>query len=119
MAAAARAVNGRLARGPAARLAGPHPPQHTRLTGDGVDAVFDPIGGARQLWRSYRALRNGGRLVWFGVAATSKAGMRVIPLSLLTNVGLTLIPDGKRVSTTPNADNAWYRETLSRSSIGW
>ena len=22
------------------------------LTGDGVDAVFDPIGGARQLWRS-------------------------------------------------------------------
>jgi NADPH:quinone reductase-like Zn-dependent oxidoreductase len=58
-----------------------------RLTGDGVDAVFDPIGGALQLWRSYRALRNGGRLVWFGVAATSKAGMRVIPLSLLTHVG--------------------------------
>jgi NADPH:quinone reductase-like Zn-dependent oxidoreductase len=82
------------------------------LTGDGVHAVFDPIGGARQLWRSYRALRKGGRLVWFGVAATSKAGMRVIPLSLLTKVGLTLIPDGKRVSTTPNAGTAWYRETL-------
>ena len=44
------------------------------LTGDGVDAVFDPIGGARQIWRSYRALRKGGRLVWFGMAATTKAG---------------------------------------------
>jgi NADPH2:quinone reductase len=73
------------------------------LTGDGVDAVFDPIGGARQLWRSYRALREGGRLVWFGVAATSKAGMRVIPLSLLTRFGLTLIPDGKRAPMPPNA----------------
>jgi NADPH2:quinone reductase len=30
------------------------------LTGDGVDVVFDPIGGARQLWHSYRALRKGG-----------------------------------------------------------
>ena len=53
------------------------------LTGDGVDAVFDPIGGARQLWRSHRALRKGGRLVWFGVAATKKDGLRVIPLTLL------------------------------------
>jgi NADPH:quinone reductase len=83
------------------------------LTGSGVDAVFDPIGGARQLWRSYRALRKGGLLVWFGVAAISKAGMRVIPLSLLTRSGLALIPDGKRVRMTPNADNAWYRETLT------
>jgi NADPH2:quinone reductase len=40
------------------------------LTGDGADVVFDPIGGARQLWRSHRAVRKGGRLVWFGVAAT-------------------------------------------------
>jgi NADPH:quinone reductase-like Zn-dependent oxidoreductase len=82
------------------------------LTGDGVDVVFDPIGGARQLWRSYRALRKGGRLVWFGVAATSKAGMRVIPLSLLVRTLLTLIPDGKRAPLTPNVDKAWYRETL-------
>ena len=33
----------------------------SELTGDGVDVVFDPVGGARQLWRSYRALRKGGR----------------------------------------------------------
>jgi len=89
------------------------------LTGDGVDAVFDPIGGARQLWRSYRALRKGGRLVWFGVAATSKAGLRVIPLSLLMRTLLALIPDGKQAPMTSDlgtfalAHNAWYRETLT------
>lgn len=78
------------------------------LTGDGVDVVFDPIGGARQLWRSYRVLRKGGRLVWFGVAATKKAGLRVIPLTLLMRTLLAYIPDGKRAPLAPNLgeDNA-------------
>ena len=85
------------------------------LTGDGVDVVFDPIGGAGQLWRSKRALRKDGRLVWFGVAATKKKGMRVIPLTLLTVGLLKLLPDGKKVLTTPDLskDNAWYRGTLA------
>ena len=87
---------------------------HT-LTGDGVDVVFDPIGGARQLWRSYRVLRKGGRLVWFGVAATKKKGMRVIPLTLLMVFLLKLLPDGKQVPLAPDLgkDNAWYRKTLT------
>jgi NADPH:quinone reductase-like Zn-dependent oxidoreductase len=85
------------------------------LTGDGVDAVFDPIGGAWQLWRSYRTLRKGGRLVWFGVAAVSKAGLRVIPLTLLMVSLLGLLPDGKQTPQFPELgkDNAWYRETLT------
>jgi NADPH2:quinone reductase len=85
------------------------------LTGDGVDAVFDPIGGARQLWRSYRVLRKGGRLVWFGVAATKKKGLRIIPLTLLMRTLLALFPDGKQAPLAPNLgkDNAWYRETLT------
>jgi NADPH:quinone reductase-like Zn-dependent oxidoreductase len=85
------------------------------LTGDGVDAVFDPIGGARQLWRSYRVLRKGGRLVWFGVAATKKEGLRVIPLTLLMRTLLALIPDGKQAPLAPDLgkDNAWYRATLT------
>jgi len=82
------------------------------LTGDGVDVVFDPIGGARQLWRSYQALRKGGRLVWFGVAATSKYGLRVIPASLLTRLFLALIPDGKKAPMTPNAGEADQRDRL-------
>ena len=36
-----------------------------RLTGDGVDAVFDPIGGAH-LWQSRAALRPGGKVVGYG-----------------------------------------------------
>jgi NADPH:quinone reductase-like Zn-dependent oxidoreductase len=85
------------------------------LTGNGVDAVFDPIGGARQLWRSYRALRKGGRLVWFGVAAMKKKGLRVIPLTMLTIALLKLIPSGKQSPLFPDLgeDNTWYRETLA------
>jgi NADPH:quinone reductase-like Zn-dependent oxidoreductase len=80
-----------------------------------VDAVFDPIGGAGQLWRSYRALRKGGRFVWFGVAGTSRHGIKVIPQSLLTRFLLSLIPDGKKVPMPPDSakPNAWYRETLA------
>jgi NADPH:quinone reductase-like Zn-dependent oxidoreductase len=85
------------------------------LTGDGVDVVFDPIGGAGQLRRSYRALRKNGRLVWFGVAATKKSGVRVIPSTLAMLLLLKIFPDGKKAITTPDLDkdNAWYRETLA------
>jgi len=89
------------------------------LTGDGVDVVFDPIGGARQLWRSYRALRKGGRLVWFGVAATKSKGLLVIPLTLLTVILLKLLPADKQMPLSPDlsefaaAHNDWYRETLA------
>lgn len=91
-----------------------------RLTGDGVDVVFDPVGGARQLWRSYRTLRRGGRLVPLGSVATKSVGMRSIPFSLMA-IGLTkLIPDGKRTPLSPNmmkfphTHPAWYRETLGQ-----
>jgi NADPH2:quinone reductase len=40
-----------------------------RLTGEGVDAVFDPIGGAH-LWHSRQALRPGGRVVGYGTTTS-------------------------------------------------
>ncbi len=89
------------------------------LTGDGVDVVFDPIGGGRQLWRSYRALRKGGRLVFFGVAASKKQGWRVIPMSVLMRFLLSLLPDGRSAplmqdaGTTAARDKSWYRQTQS------
>jgi NADPH:quinone reductase-like Zn-dependent oxidoreductase len=89
------------------------------LTGDGVDAVFDPIGGARQIWRSYRTLHKGGRLVWFGVAATKKKGLRVIPFTLMMQALLALVPSGKRAPLMPDLGTFaqehtdWYRETLT------
>ena len=89
------------------------------FTGDGVDAVFDPIGGWRQMWRSHRALRRGGRLVWFGVAATKRHGILVIPASLSMLGLLKIIPDGRQAPMMANAgtmaggENAWYRRTLT------
>ena len=40
-----------------------------RLTGDGVDVVFDPIGGAH-LWHSRKALRPGGTVVGYGLRSS-------------------------------------------------
>ena len=96
------------------------------LTGDGVDVVIDQVGGARHLWRSYRALGRGGRLVWLGSAATNKQGLRVGALLLrfwlepsMMVFLLKLIPDGKQVPACPTlgkfakAHHEWYRETLT------
>src|ERR1700752_3938386 len=44
-----------------------------RLIGDGVDAVFDGIGGDN-LWRSREALREGGRVVVYGFQAKLHGG---------------------------------------------
>jgi NADPH2:quinone reductase len=44
-----------------------------RLTGDGVDAVFDGIGGDN-LWRSREALREGGRVVVYGFQSKLHGG---------------------------------------------
>lgn len=43
------------------------------LTGGGVDAVFDGIGGDN-LWRSRDALREGGRVVIYGFQSKMRAG---------------------------------------------
>jgi NADPH:quinone reductase-like Zn-dependent oxidoreductase len=89
------------------------------LTGGGVDVAFDPIGGGRQIWRSYRSLHKRGRLVWFGMAATKGKGMWVIPTTLLTQVLLAILPSGRSAPLMPDLGAysgehmAWYRETLA------
>jgi NADPH2:quinone reductase len=44
-----------------------------RLTGGGVDVVFDGIGGTH-LWRSRKALRPGGRVVGYGLTSSLRGG---------------------------------------------
>lgn len=44
-----------------------------RLTGDGVDAVFDGIGG-ENLWRSRDALREGGCVITYGFQSKMRGG---------------------------------------------
>jgi len=45
-----------------------------KLVPDGVDAVFDPIGGDH-LWQSRNALRPGGRVVAYGNTTSLRAGL--------------------------------------------
>ena len=44
-----------------------------RLTGDGVDVVFDGVGEAN-VWRSFQALRPGGRVIAYGFTAFLQKG---------------------------------------------
>jgi NADPH:quinone reductase-like Zn-dependent oxidoreductase len=79
-----------------------------RLTGEGVDAVFDPIGGSH-MWRSRQALRSPGTVVAYGTTtslrgeglAAGRPGRRNrlhgIPIFLLYIAGGWLVPGRKRV----------------------
>jgi NADPH:quinone reductase-like Zn-dependent oxidoreductase len=79
-----------------------------RLTGEGVDAVFDPIGGAH-LWRSREALRRGGRVVGYGNTTSlrgeglgsNRTGRRNrlhgIPIYVLYIAAGWILPGRKRV----------------------
>jgi NADPH:quinone reductase-like Zn-dependent oxidoreductase len=91
------------------------------LAGDGVDVVFDPIGGNHWV-RSYQVLRLGGTLVMYGASAALQNGERN-PASLLPGVlklGLLLfVPDGRRTVGyyLPQAvaqNRRAYREDLGR-----
>ena len=88
------------------------------LTGDGVDAVFDPIGGVH-LRQSFKTLRKGGRLVAYGVssAVTPGSNMAKFLAQSLAMVGLiqwlSLLPNGKRASLYQIADHPeWLQEDL-------
>lgn len=69
------------------------------LTGDGVDAVFDPIGGANVV-RSWRTLRRGGRLVGYGLSS-GLAGGNSLGLAVATLGRIALwntLPNSKKAS---------------------
>jgi NADPH2:quinone reductase len=79
-----------------------------RLTGEGVDVVFDSIGGSH-IWRSRKALRRGGRVVAYGLTGSLQGGRlasgpggRRRPYSAIAIFGLYifgswLLPGRKRV----------------------
>jgi NADPH:quinone reductase-like Zn-dependent oxidoreductase len=79
-----------------------------RLAGDGVDVVFDSIGGSH-IWRSRKALRRGGRVVAYGLTGMLSGGRlasgrsggrhpyRGIAIFGLYIVGGWLLPGRKRV----------------------
>jgi len=79
-----------------------------RLTGDGVDAVFDPLGGSH-MWRSRDALRGPGRVVAYGNTTALRGEgleghrpgrrnrLHGIPVFVVYILGGLLLPGRKRV----------------------
>src|SRR5262249_8031505 len=79
-----------------------------RLTSEGVDVVFDGIGGTH-IWRSRKSLRPGGRVVAYGLTSSLKGGrlasgrsggrnrLHGIPIFALYIAGGWLLPGRKRV----------------------
>ena len=99
-----------------------------RLTNEGVDAVFDPLGGSH-MWHSRRALRPGGRVVAYGNTtslrgeglASGRPGRRNrlhgIPIFGLYIAGGWLLPGRKRVipysiQWLKRLRPAWFRKDL-------
>jgi NADPH:quinone reductase-like Zn-dependent oxidoreductase len=98
-------------------------------TGDGVDAVFDPIGG-RHLWQSRKALRDGGKVVGYGLINSIRGKgltsgspgrrqrFRGTTLFGLYIVGGWLLPGRKRlvpysIQTLKRLKPEWFRQDLT------
>ena len=79
-----------------------------RITGEGVDVVFDGIGGTH-IWRSRKALRPAGKVVAYGLTSSLRQGrlasgrpghrhrFRAIAIFGLYIAGGWFLPGGKRV----------------------
>jgi NADPH2:quinone reductase len=99
-----------------------------RLTGEGVDVVFDPLGGTH-LWHSRKALRHGGRVVGYGLRsslrgeglASGRPGRRQrfrgTAIFGLYIAGGWLLPGQKRIvpysiQTLKRLKPEWFRQDL-------
>jgi NADPH:quinone reductase len=100
-----------------------------RLTSEGVDVVFDSIGGTH-IWRSRKALRPGGRVVAYGLTGSLRGGRlasgrggrrhryRAIAIFGLYIAGGWLFPGRRRVvpysiQTLKRLKPAWFRQDLT------
>jgi NADPH:quinone reductase-like Zn-dependent oxidoreductase len=99
-----------------------------RLTGGGVDAVFDGIGGTH-IWRSRKALRPGGTVVAYGLTSSLRGGrlaacrsgrrnrLHGLPIFGLYIAAGWLLPGRKRVvpysiQWLKRLRPAWFRHDL-------
>jgi NADPH2:quinone reductase len=100
-----------------------------RLTREGVDVVFDGIGGTH-IWRSRKALRPGGRVVAYGLTSSLRGGrlasgrpgrrhrFRGLAIFGVYIAGGWLLPGRKRVvpysiQWLKRLRPAWFRQDLS------
>lgn len=94
------------------------------LKPEGLDAVFDGIGGSH-LIRSLRVLRRGGRLVGYGLGSTASEGRQTrlaiaaTSLAWLRAFSCNLVPGYKRVKLysiqmMKRRSPSWFREDLEQ-----
>jgi NADPH2:quinone reductase len=100
-----------------------------RLTGEGVDVVFESIGGTH-IWRSRKALRAGGTVVAYGLTSSLRGGrlasgrsggrhrFRAIAIFGLYIAAGLLLPGRKRVvpysiQWLKRLRPAWFRQDLT------
>ncbi len=99
-----------------------------RLTGEGVDVVFDGIGGSH-LWRSREALRRGGKVVVYGLTSSLREGRlasgrsggrhRFREIAILgLYIGASWLRPGRKrmvpysIQTLKRLKPAWFRQDL-------
>jgi NADPH:quinone reductase len=99
-----------------------------RLTGEGVDVVFDSIGGTH-IWRSRKALRPGGSVVAYGLTGSLRGGRLAsgrggrrhrfhgIAIFGLCIAGSWLLPGRKwvvpySIQTLKRLKPGWFRQDL-------
>ena len=100
-----------------------------RLTGEGVDVVFDSLGGTH-IWRSRHALRPGGTVVAYGLTGSLRGGrlasgrpgrrrrFRSVAIFGVYIAGGWLLPGRRRVvpysiQWLKRLRPAWFRQDLS------
>lgn len=96
----------------------------SELEPDGLDVVFDGIGGPH-LFRSARTLRRRGQLIGYGLGSTASDGRQTIraivasSLAWLGAFGFNLVPGYKRVKLysiqmLKRRKPGWFREDLEQ-----
>ena len=86
------------------------------LSPQGVDAVFDAVGGMNW-WHSYFLVRRGGTLVCYGLSAAMTGGKLVGAASFALLEILKRVPDGRRalwynITKLRKEEPSWFREDL-------
>jgi len=90
----------------------------SELTDNGVDAVFDPIGG-KNFKKSFKSLKPGGKLLAFGFynAVMGKGGN--IPLGFMKILLWNILPNGKTarfysIGSVRKNHPEWFKEDLKQ-----
>ena len=90
-----------------------------KATGDGVDLALDPVGWS-YFWRSFRALRKGGKLIGYGVsAAMNYRASKLIGLGSFAILGVLPMTSLSRsaewfnVTAFKKKHGDWFREDMA------